>query len=115
MRWHPHVSTNTTETALTQAPFIALSCNQARPTSTGDCPTSGEAKRWGAPGYRFGEPTFVASPGSTTEDDGVLLATGTSEHDTVLAVASARDMGLLALARVAHPVPLGFRRSFAAS
>lgn len=62
----------------------------------------------------FGEPVFVARPGATEEDDGVLLSVGASQRgDTsALAVIDARTMTLLASAEVPSSIPLGFHGSF---
>ena len=62
----------------------------------------------------YGEPVFVARPDGTDEDDGVLLAVGSSQHaDTsALAVIDAKTMQLLASAEVPKAIPLGFHGSF---
>jgi beta,beta-carotene 9',10'-dioxygenase len=62
----------------------------------------------------YGEPVFVARPGATDEDDGVLLSVGASQRtDTsALAVIDARTMELLARAEVPSAIPLGFHGSF---
>lgn len=62
----------------------------------------------------YGEPVFVARPGATDEDDGVLLAVGCSQRrqGSALAILDARTMDLLATADVPAAIPLGFHGSF---
>jgi len=62
----------------------------------------------------YGEPVFVARPGGTDEDDGVLLSVGGPQRtDTsALAIIDARTMELVASAKVPHAIPLGFHGSF---
>jgi beta,beta-carotene 9',10'-dioxygenase len=62
----------------------------------------------------YGEPVFVARPGGTDEDDGVLLSVGASQRSdtSALAVIDARTMELLACAEVPSAIPLGFHGSF---
>jgi len=62
----------------------------------------------------YGEPVFVARPGGTEEDDGVLLAVGCSQRTqgSALAIVDARTMELLATADVPAAIPLGFHGSF---
>jgi len=62
----------------------------------------------------YGEPVFVARPGATDEDDGVLLSVGASPRSetSALAVIDARTMALLASAEVPRSIPLGFHGSF---
>ena len=62
----------------------------------------------------YGEPVFVARPGSTDEDDGVLLSVGSSQHaeTSALAIIDAQTMQLLASAEVPKAIPLGFHGSF---
>jgi beta,beta-carotene 9',10'-dioxygenase len=62
----------------------------------------------------YGEPVFVARPGGSDEDDGVLLSVGTSQRaDTsALAIIDARAMTLVARADVPGSIPLGFHGSF---
>jgi len=62
----------------------------------------------------YGEPVFVARPGSTDEDDGVLLSVGSSQHaeTSALAIIDAKTMQLLASAEVPNAIPLGFHGSF---
>jgi carotenoid cleavage dioxygenase-like enzyme len=57
---------------------------------------------------------FVARPGATDEDDGVLLSVGASQRreTSALAVIDARSMQLLASAEVPSAIPLGFHGSF---
>jgi beta,beta-carotene 9',10'-dioxygenase len=62
----------------------------------------------------YGEPVFVARPGGEGEDDGVLLAVGTSQRGetSALAIIDAKTMALLASAEVPDAIPLGFHGSF---
>ncbi len=62
----------------------------------------------------YGEPVFVARPGASDEDDGVLLAVGTSQRAdaAALAIIDARTMALVASAEVRSSIPLGFHGSF---
>lgn len=62
----------------------------------------------------YGEPIFVARPGGRDEDDGVLLAVGSSQRAQVsaLAIIDARTMALVARAAVPCAIPLGFHGSF---
>ena len=63
----------------------------------------------------YGEPVFVARPGGTAEDDGVILAVGSSPSQgrAHLAVLRADDLTRVATAHVDVPLPLGFHGSFA--
>jgi carotenoid cleavage dioxygenase-like enzyme len=62
----------------------------------------------------YGEPVFVARPGGSDEDDGVLLAVGTSQRAdaAALVIIDARTMALVASAEVGGSIPLGFHGSF---
>ncbi|HTV23333.1 MAG TPA: carotenoid oxygenase family protein, partial [Polyangiaceae bacterium] len=62
----------------------------------------------------YGEPVFVARPGASDEDDGVLLSVGASTRaeTSALAIIDARTMALLASAEVPSAIPLGFHGSF---
>jgi len=62
----------------------------------------------------YGEPVFVARPGGSDEDDGVLLSVGASARvDTsALVIIDAKTMVLLASAEVPKAIPLGFHGSF---
>ena len=66
------------------------------------------------PGFVFGEPTFVARPGSEREDDGVIVAVGSHrEADrSAMVVLDGATMQLHAWAEVPVPIPLGFHGSF---
>lgn len=65
----------------------------------------------------FGEPVFVARPGASEEDDGVLLSVGSSKHgaSSVLAIIDARTMAPLATIDAPGTIPLGFHGSFVRS
>lgn len=62
----------------------------------------------------YGEPVFVARPGASDEDDGVLLSVGTSQRadSSALVVVDAKTMTLVAKAEVPSSIPLGFHGSF---
>jgi carotenoid cleavage dioxygenase-like enzyme len=65
-------------------------------------------------GVIYGEPVFVARPGATAEDDGVLLTVGSAvnEERSCMAVLDAATLQVRARAEVPLPVPLGFHGSF---
>jgi beta,beta-carotene 9',10'-dioxygenase len=73
--------------------------------------------RFGEPGFTWGEPVFVARPGASAEDDGVLLTLGhhTERDLSVLAVLDAGTLAPLARCEVALSLPLGFHGSFRAA
>ncbi|MGZ3455920.1 MAG: carotenoid oxygenase family protein [Polyangiales bacterium] len=62
----------------------------------------------------FGEPIFVARPGGTGEDDGVLVAVGSSSSTdrSALVVLDAQSLEPVAHAEVPFSIPLGFHGSF---
>jgi beta,beta-carotene 9',10'-dioxygenase len=62
----------------------------------------------------FGEPVFVARPGGSDEDDGVLLSVGasTQRESSALVIVDAKTMALTAMAEVPRAIPLGFHGSF---
>jgi carotenoid cleavage dioxygenase-like enzyme len=72
------------------------------------------SRAFGDGDHIYGEPVFVARPGATDEDDGVLLSVGASQRreTSALAVIDARSMQLLASAEVPSAIPLGFHGSF---
>lgn len=78
---------------------------------------NGEVRRYVDPEFTFGEPIFVAQPGTSDEGAGVLLAVGShrTEERSQLAVIDADSMTLLARAEIPLPVPLGFHGSFVRS
>jgi carotenoid cleavage dioxygenase-like enzyme len=78
---------------------------------------SGEAWRHTDPGFTFGEPVCVPRPGATREDDGVLLAVGSSrsEERSRLLVLDAATLEPLAHCDADLLLPLGFHGSFAHS
>jgi len=75
---------------------------------------SGHSRAFGDGERIYGEPVFVARPGGSEEDDGVLLAVGCSQRtqNSALAIVEARTMELLATADVPAAIPLGFHGSF---
>ncbi len=66
------------------------------------------------PGFLFGEPLFVARPGSADEDDGVVLAVGShvEESRSAMVVLDGKTLDLQTWAEVPLPIPLGFHGSF---
>jgi beta,beta-carotene 9',10'-dioxygenase len=65
-------------------------------------------------GMTYGEPVFVAKPGTSEEDAGVLLTVGAhaTEDRSTLLVLDAHTLEVLARASVPLPIPLGFHGSF---
>lgn len=75
---------------------------------------SGTTKTHAEEGMTFGEPVFVARPGTSEEDAGVLLTVGAhaTEPRSELRVLDARSLDVVARASVPLPIPLGFHGSF---
>ncbi len=72
---------------------------------------------WSEPGCWPGEPVFVARPGASDEDDGVVLSVvldSRSERSFLLAL-DARDLSELARAEAPHHIPFSFHGQFARS
>lgn len=65
-------------------------------------------------GVTFGEPVFVAHPGSVEEDDGVLLTVGSSAvtAGSEMTIWDARTLDTLARITVPIAIPLGFHGGF---
>ena len=78
--------------------------------------TTGKAQFAEDTAYLYGEPVFVRRPGSTGEQDGVLLTVGShrSERKGALNILDAATLESIALAEVPLPLPLGFHGSFLA-
>ncbi|CAB4893355.1 unannotated protein [freshwater metagenome] len=72
--------------------------------------TTGEYRTWHEGGTYPGEPVFVARPGATDEDDGILLTVVLSEHreTSALVALDARTLETVGRAEVGHPIPYGF-------
>jgi carotenoid cleavage dioxygenase-like enzyme len=70
----------------------------------------GELRHWDERGAYPGEPVFVARPGGTREDDGVLLSVvfDAAARTSYLLVLDARDLSEVARASVPHHIPFGF-------
>lgn len=70
----------------------------------------GELRHWDERGAYPGEPVFVARPGATREDDGVLLSVvfDARARTSYLLVLDARDLSEVARASVPHHIPFGF-------
>lgn len=75
---------------------------------------SGESRSFSDGDRIYGEPVFVARPGATEEDDGVLLSVGASQRGeaSALSIIDAHTMELRASAQVPSAIPLGFHGSF---
>lgn len=70
---------------------------------------TGEVKQWFLEGGIPGEPVFVARPGATAEDDGMivsLIAGGDGKGK--VAVIDARTFETVSLGKLTHEVPYGF-------
>jgi beta,beta-carotene 9',10'-dioxygenase len=67
-------------------------------------------KTWHAPGCHPGEPVFVARPGGSAEDDGVLLSVvlDAGQARSFLLVLDAASLSEVARATVPHHIPFGF-------
>jgi carotenoid cleavage dioxygenase-like enzyme len=75
---------------------------------------TGSVKSFVDEDHIFGEPVFVARPGASDEDDGVLVTVGSSKtHEaSVLMALDARSLDPVASAEVPANIPLGFHGSF---
>lgn len=75
---------------------------------------SGNERSFEESGFLFGEPVFVAEPGATREDAGVLLSVGSHARDerAALVVLDAATLEVRARAELPVPIPLGFHGSF---
>ena len=76
--------------------------------------TTGASTSYGDDDHVFGEPVFVARPGASAEDDGVIVSVGShrTEDRSSLVIVDAATMSLVASAEVARSIPLGFHGSF---
>ncbi|ELR21057.1 betacarotene 15,15'-monooxygenase 1, putative [Acanthamoeba castellanii str. Neff] len=75
---------------------------------------TGEKLVWMAEGLYPAEPIFIAAPGATDEDDGVLLSIVLSgaTAKSFLLVLDAKDLSELARAQLPHHIPFGFHGNF---
>jgi carotenoid cleavage dioxygenase-like enzyme len=75
---------------------------------------TGTTRRFVERGVTYGEPIRVARPGASAEDDGLLLAVGSSlERDaTTLAVLDAASLEVVAHGEIDVAVPLGLHGGF---
>jgi carotenoid cleavage dioxygenase-like enzyme len=75
---------------------------------------TGDFAQWRQNGGYPGEPVFVARPGATDEDDGVLLTVSLNAKTarSELAVIDAKTLATLAHAEAPHHVPFGFHGQF---
>ncbi|MDX6582052.1 MAG: beta,beta-carotene 9,10-dioxygenase [Solirubrobacterales bacterium] len=76
---------------------------------------AGETSVWAEPGCFPGEPVFVAEPGATDEDQGVLLSVvlDSRRGGSFLLVLDAATLDELARAEAPHHIPFGFHGQFA--
>jgi carotenoid cleavage dioxygenase-like enzyme len=76
--------------------------------------TTGEARRWSAPGCYPGEPVFVESPTRSVEDDGVILSVvlDSATERSFLLVLDAVSFEELARAEAPHHIPFGFHGQY---
>ena len=76
---------------------------------------SGERRVWQRPGAVQLEPLFVARPGASNEDDGVLLVPTLADDDaaSVIGVIDARTMQCLATLHAPQVIPFGFHAAWA--
>jgi beta,beta-carotene 9',10'-dioxygenase len=74
----------------------------------------GDVRRFSDPHVTYGEPVFVPRPGSTSEDDGVVLTVGSDPRSerSLLAVLDAGTLAPLARCEVQLSLPLGFHGNF---
>ncbi|XP_062516595.1 carotenoid isomerooxygenase-like [Corticium candelabrum] len=71
---------------------------------------NGKYKRWHEPGCYPGEPIFVASPNSASEDDGIVLSLvlDVNAKTSFLLTLNAKSMEVMAKAYLPHATPFGF-------
>jgi carotenoid cleavage dioxygenase-like enzyme len=76
---------------------------------------SGERRVWQRPGAVQLEPLFVARPGASAEDDGVLLVPTLTDEDEagVIGVIDAATMQCLATLQAPQVIPFGFHAAWA--
>ena len=76
---------------------------------------SGERRVWQRPGAVQLEPLFVARPGASAEDDGVLLVPTLADDDaaSVIGVIDAATMQCLATLQAPQVIPFGFHAAWA--
>ncbi len=77
-------------------------------------PGKGDRARFSEPDYLYGEPVFVARPGATRSDHGVVITVGChrERERSTLAVLDATTLEPLARAHVDLWLPLGFHGNF---
>ena len=75
---------------------------------------SGASHSWSEEGCYPGEAVFVASPGATAEDDGVLLSVvlDARQNTSFLLVLDAGSFTEIARASVPHHIPFGFHGQY---
>lgn len=76
---------------------------------------SGERRVWQRPDAAQLEPLFVARPGASTEDDGVLLVPTLADDDaaSMICVIDAASMQCLATLQAPQVIPFGFHAAWA--
>jgi carotenoid cleavage dioxygenase-like enzyme len=77
--------------------------------------TDGSVLTWEEPDAWAGEPVFVARPGGSAEDDGVILSVvlDTAAARSFLLVLDAASFTEIARAEAPHHIPFGFHGQFA--
>jgi beta,beta-carotene 9',10'-dioxygenase len=75
---------------------------------------SGASQSWSEEGCYPGEAVFVASPGATAEDDGILLSVvlDARQNNSFLLVLDAKTFTEIARASVPHHIPFGFHGQY---
>jgi carotenoid cleavage dioxygenase-like enzyme len=76
--------------------------------------SSSEVGVWREPGCFPGEPVFVAEPGASNEDDGVILsvALDSGQSSSFLLVLDARTMAEVGRAALPHHIPFSFHGQY---
>jgi beta,beta-carotene 9',10'-dioxygenase len=76
--------------------------------------SNGSVNDWCRDSCCYGEPVFVARPGATAEDDGVLLVVelDTNLGKSALAIVNAQNMEEIARANTDDLIPFGFHGTF---
>lgn len=71
---------------------------------------------WSQDGCFPGEPVFVATPGASDEDEGILLSVvfDSNEDTSFLLALDARTLDEIARAQAPHHIPYGFHGQYAA-
>ena len=64
---------------------------------------------WEEPGYFLGEPVFLPTPLSQSEDEGVILVLGSSDanQNSILVILNAKNMQEIGRAEIPYVIPEG--------